>query len=160
MLLFHCCSLAIRALQQGQTSLTRMIGLLASVLPGTQKATAKPAFAAVAASSTMCSRVKITCNSTGKRHSLDSLARCLMIAVFPETAIIKHRASESKEWRLPVELQVIFTLEHIVEDAATAANAGFAVAFWVPGKTDARSPIILVREVCPCWSALIAREQQ
>src|SRR5262249_12136176 len=76
------------------------------------------------------------------------------------TAIVEYRAGEAKEGRLSVELQVVFALEHVVENARTSTDAGAAVATWVPGKSYARSPVVLVGEVRALGRALVSREQQ
>ena len=51
-----------------------------------------------------------------------------------------------ERWRA-VELQVVFALQHIVENADAATEAGLAAASRAEGKADARPKICLVRKV-------------
>src|ERR1700733_9415698 len=53
----------------------------------------------------------------------------------------KGQAGTGEEWRLPVELQIIFTLQDVVEHPESATNAGFTIPARIPGEADARRPI-------------------
>src|SRR5258705_4498973 len=76
------------------------------------------------------------------------------------TGRIKEQAGGSKERRLPIELQVVFAFQDVIEDTEAAANAGFGVAKWVPGKSNARSPVVFIRKVRTPWRSRIPWKQQ
>src|SRR5207245_796922 len=72
----------------------------------------------------------------------------------------RRNVRKAEEGSLPVELQVIFALEDVVEDAEAAANGGLAAAAGVIGEAEARGPVVLVGEVRTLGSAAIAGEHQ
>src|ERR1700733_569994 len=72
----------------------------------------------------------------------------------------EEQARVADEWGLAVELKVIFTLENIVENAETAADAGFAAAGRVPGESEAGREVFLVRKVGTLGDAGIAGKYQ
>ncbi len=67
---------------------------------------------------------------------------------------------KSEKRRLPVKLQIVFALQHVIEHAESAANAGFGVAEDVISEAEARAEIRLIREVRPSRRAGIAGEDQ
>ena len=67
-------------------------------------------------------------------------------------------ADAGKEWRLPVELQIVFALQNVVEQSKSAADAGLGIAARIPRETDARRPIRVVREISSPGRAGIAGE--
>src|SRR5215813_1157952 len=73
---------------------------------------------------------------------------------------IKEQAGAAKERRLPVELQVVLAFQDVIENTEAAADAGFGIAKRIPGKSDARRPVILIRKVRALWRSRISRKHQ
>src|SRR5262249_49138542 len=65
-----------------------------------------------------------------------------------------------EERSLPVKLQVVFSLENVVEDPEAGAQAGLAVAEDVPRDSDPRSPIIFVGEIRAARRTRVARKHK
>src|SRR5580704_141301 len=59
----------------------------------------------------------------------------------------KGQARTGKDWGLPVELQIIFTLQDVVEHPESATDAGFSIAARIPGEAQARRPIGSLRKI-------------
>src|SRR5579864_4183723 len=55
---------------------------------------------------------------------------------------IRANASGGEERRLPVELEVIFRFQHVVENPASAADARLAIVPRIPGKADSRCKVV------------------
>src|SRR3981081_3200000 len=70
------------------------------------------------------------------------------------------KGGKPEEGGLPVKLQVILSLQDVVENPETASNACFAAPLRIPGKADARRPVILVRKIGADRSLGVAREEQ
>src|SRR6185369_7759848 len=73
--------------------------------------------------------------------------------------VIEKTDGREERW-LTVKLQVVFTLQNVVEDADATTNAPAAIPKWVQGETEAWREIVLVREVCSLGSAFVSRERQ
>src|SRR5437868_2192946 len=63
-----------------------------------------------------------------------------------------HRAEalqigKPEEWRLTVELQIVFSFENVVEDSEAASDAHLSAGSWRPCKAETRCPIVLVGKV-------------
>src|SRR5579864_3449457 len=72
--------------------------------------------------------------------------------------ISEYRAGKAKEWRLPVILQIVLALEHVIEHSYSTADTRLPIRR--PGKTCARSPIVFIGKICSFGGMRIAREQQ
>ncbi len=73
---------------------------------------------------------------------------------------VEIKAGLVVERRRSIELQIVLTLEDVVENSEPAANRGLGIAKDVPCETQARRPIVLVGEVCALGRSGIARKDQ
>ena len=64
------------------------------------------------------------------------------------------------EWRLAVELKIVFAFQDVIENAYAAANAGLAGSGRVPSKSEARCEVFLVGEVRSAGGAGVAGKHQ
>ncbi len=60
---------------------------------------------------------------------------------------------------MPVELQVVFPLQDVVDDARAAANAGLALSPRIPREPDSRSPVVEIGVVRAARGTRIAWKQ-
>jgi hypothetical protein len=67
------------------------------------------------------------------------------------------KVSEPEERRLAVELEIVFSLENVVENAEAAANTQLSA--WRPRKTKARRPVVFVRKIRALRGIRITGEQ-
>ena len=70
-------------------------------------------------------RIRLSCCS--RARVIERLAQESVIGSSPICLVAKEQTHRGEEGRLAVELEVIFTLKDVVEDADTAADAGLAV---------------------------------
>src|ERR1700675_3535178 len=75
-------------------------------------------------------------------------------------SIRKAHGGDAKEWRVPVELEIIFGLQDVVKNPKAAAQAGLAVSRWIPGETEARRPIVFVGKIHAMRCALVAGKHE
>ena len=55
-------------------------------------------------------------------------------------------------------MEIVLTLENVVEDAEASTNSGLGVAENIPCETEARRPIVLVGKVCALGRTRVARK--
>src|ERR1700674_5343145 len=98
------------------------------------------------------SKIKIRCGQLRGKRIWSPRGAKRIVEILDDGILCRRNSGErdasvAEKGRLPVELQIVFALQHVVENTETASDAGLAVALWIPREAEARSPIVLVGEI-------------
>src|SRR5580700_6490373 len=91
-----------------------------------------------------------------KRTALESVARGCCRAGWRR----KVEPGRAREGDLPIKLEIVFSLEHVVEDSPASSDTRLAVMERLPSKAKAWREVCTIGEVHSVWCTLVARKEE